>query len=597
MADSSQPADDNIPTSDVRAQMARILAFEEFQRSTRLSDFLTFVVEKTLSGDDADIKGYTIAIEVFGKPESFDPETDASVRVDATRLRRALANYYAGPGAGDPLFIDIPRGQYRPVFRLNAAEADVSSKDAPTRGGGSSQPTSPVPATASAHHRIVWAIAIALVAIIAVPAVTQIGALFETSGPNETAEVALPTGKHGPRIAMVPLINLSNKGEYDFLSYGLSVDLVTELSRFDWLTVFVGSAIYDARYPTIAKVQDRPKNVDYVLSGAIRADENTFVVTVSLFSEKSNAVLWSDVFREELTAKSLIDVQQRIAKKIAVEIARPEGLVAKLETRKVLRDTTSSLSAYACVLQLYQYWRSYAAVEHARVRSCLENAVKTDPDYAEAHAALAFIYLDEKRYGINRRSGYDPLERARKEVATAHQLNSFSSLTSLAMLALYGELKDGDGLRRVGLAAIRQSPNNPSVLAHYGWRLAMDIGAWKEGIDLVKRAMVLNPDPPAWYFIPQGYDAYRSAHYDEALTWSDRMNLPDFFLYHMLRVACFLRLGDTEHMQAQLDALGSVGYDDAKQVLALLKGRSNKDNMWDNLRRDIEKAFHRNLRS
>jgi len=591
MADSSNTADHGIPASDIRAELARILAFEEFQRSSRLSDFLTFVVEKTLSGDDADIKGYTIGIEVFGKPDSFDPETDASVRVDATRLRRALANYYTGPGIDDPVIIDIPRGQYRPDFRQRAE----TPSDAPPMPAG--EEPQPAPPPAPSHHRIIWALAIALVAIVAVPAVTQFGGLFESAGPGESRDATLPTGKRGPRIAMVPLINLSNKGEYDFLSYGLSVDLVTELSRFDWLTVFVGSAIYDARYPTIAKTQDRPKNVDYVLSGAIRADDKSFVVTVSLFSEKSNAVLWSDAFREPLTAPSLIDVQQRIARKIAVEIARPEGLVGKLETLKVLRDTTSSLTAYACVLQLYQYWRRYTAAEHARVRDCLENAVTADPGYAEAHAALAFIYLDERRYGINRRSGYDPLERARKEVETARQLNELSSLTALAAMALYGELKDGDGLRRVGIAAVRQSPNNPAVLAHYGWRLAMDLGAWKEGIDLVKRAMALNPDPPAWYFIPQGYDAYRTARYEEALSWSDRMNLPDFLLYHTLRIACFLRLGNTEHMQTQLDALSGAGYGDAKQVLALLKDRGTKDDMWETLRRDIEKAFHRNLRS
>ena len=597
MADSSYPTDDDIPASDVRAQLARILASEDFQRSGRLSDFLTFVVEKTLSGDDADIKGYTIGIEVFGKPDSFDPETDASVRVDATRLRRALANYYAGPGIGDPVVIDIPRGQYRPEFRRNAAAAGALSEESAAPGSERLPPAAPHLASASRHPRIIWALAIALFAIVAVPAVTQIGALFERDGSGESGDTALPTGTRGPRIAMVPLINLSNKGEYDFLSYGLSVDLVTELSRFDWLTVFVGSAIYDARYPTIAKTQDRPKNVDYVLSGAIRADDKSFVVTVSLFSERSNAVLWSDVFREALTAPSLIDVQQRIARTIAVEIARPEGLVAKLEARKVLRDTTASLTAYACVLQLYQYWRNYAPAEHAHVRACLENAVTADPNYAEAHAALALIYLDEKRYGINRRTGYDPLERAQKEVATARQLNELSSLTALATMALYGELKDGDGLRRAGLAAVRQSPNNPAVLAHYGWRLAMDIGAWKEGIELVKRAMTLNPDPPSWYFIPQGYDAYRTARFDEALSWSDRMSLPDFLLYHTLRVACFLRLGNAENMQAQLDALGGAGYRDAQQVLALLKDRGSKDDMWESLRRDIERAFHRNLRS
>jgi adenylate cyclase len=434
-----------------------------------------------------------------------------------------------------------------------------------------------------------------LVAVVA--AATQTGRLFDSTGPDGATRVDLPAGKRGPRIAMVPLINLSNKGEYDFLSYGLSVDLVTELSRFDWLTVFVGSAIYDARYPTIAKDGDRPKNVDYVLSGAIRAEEKTFVATISLFSEKSNAVLWSDVFREELTAKSLIDVQQRIAKKIAVEIARPEGLVAKLETRKVLRDTTSSLSAYACVLRLYQYWRSYAPAEHARVRDCLENAVETDPGYAEAHAALAFIYLDERRYGINRRADDDPLKRAQEELETAQQLNPLSSLTAQATLAYYGEMKDGDGLRRVGNAALRQSPNNPAVLAHYGWRLAMDIGAWDEGIALVKRAMTLNPDPPSWYFIPQGYNAYRLAHYKDALDWADRMNLPQFFLYHALRIASYVRLGDTDRLNAEIAALGNAGYTDAKLVSILLKERSHDHDMWEDIRHDIEKAFQANLRS
>jgi TolB-like protein len=366
---------------------------------------------------------------------------------------------------------------------------DTPSEDAPTDDRGAApEVEAPPPAAAALRRRIVWAATAVLVLVAVVAAATQTGRLFDGTGPDEAASVALPAGKRGPRIAMVPLINLSNKGEYDFLSYGLSVDLVTELSRFDWLTVFVGSAIYDARYPTIAKVGDRPKNVDYVLSGAIRAEEKAFVATISLFSEKSNAVLWSDVFREELTAKSLIDVQQRIAKKIAVEIARPEGLVAKLETRKVLRDTTSSLSAYACVLRLYQYWRSYAPAEHARVRDCLENAVEIDPGYAEAHAALAFIYLDEKRYGINRRAEYDPLARAQEELETAQHLNPLSSLTAQAMLAYYGEIKDGDGLRRVGAAALRQSPNktrpcSPITAGGWPWTSARGTKAsrWSNG--------------------------------------------------------------------------------------------------------------------
>jgi hypothetical protein len=125
----------------------------------------------------------------------------------------------------------------------------------------------------------------------------------------------------------------------------------------------------------------------------------------------------------------------------------------------------------------------------------------------------------------------------------------------------------------------------------------MDIGAWDEGIALVKRAMALNPDPPSWYFIPQGYNAYRAAHYDEALNWADRMNLPDFFLYHTLRIASYMRLGDTDRLNAEITALGNAGYADANLVSVLLKERSRNNDMWEDLRHDIEKAFHANLRS
>ena len=51
-------------------------------------------------------------------PDSFDPQTDPIVRVEATRLRRALAQYYAGEGSGDAMTIDLPRGCYVPAFQL-----------------------------------------------------------------------------------------------------------------------------------------------------------------------------------------------------------------------------------------------------------------------------------------------------------------------------------------------------------------------------------------------------------------------------------------------------------------------------------------------
>ncbi|MFL5210664.1 MAG: hypothetical protein ACJ8CC_16145, partial [Microvirga sp.] len=58
-----------------RAALARVVASEPFRHAPRLVAFLTFVVEKTLSGEAAAIKGYTIATQALGRPDDFDPQT------------------------------------------------------------------------------------------------------------------------------------------------------------------------------------------------------------------------------------------------------------------------------------------------------------------------------------------------------------------------------------------------------------------------------------------------------------------------------------------------------------------------------------------
>lgn len=105
---------------EIRAALDRICGSPTFQSSPRLSAFLRFVVERVLAGDSACIKGYTIAVEALGRGPSFDPQTDPIVRVEAGRLRRALARYDAEEGVDDPVRIELPRGCYIPKFLRRA---------------------------------------------------------------------------------------------------------------------------------------------------------------------------------------------------------------------------------------------------------------------------------------------------------------------------------------------------------------------------------------------------------------------------------------------------------------------------------------------
>ncbi|MGZ4814795.1 MAG: malectin domain-containing carbohydrate-binding protein [Terriglobales bacterium] len=99
-----------------RSELESVLNSEVFSRAPALSHLLTYLCEKVLNGEGQQIKEYSIAIDVFGRRESFDQESNSIVRVQANRLRKHLANFYAGEGASHTMRITIPVGQYAPVF-------------------------------------------------------------------------------------------------------------------------------------------------------------------------------------------------------------------------------------------------------------------------------------------------------------------------------------------------------------------------------------------------------------------------------------------------------------------------------------------------
>lgn len=103
--------------ADILAQLDRVVAGKPFNTSPKLANFLRFVVKAVIAGEGPRIKAYTIATSALGREASFDPQIDPIVRVEAGRLRRALARYYADSGRNDPLVIVIPRGTYVPMFR------------------------------------------------------------------------------------------------------------------------------------------------------------------------------------------------------------------------------------------------------------------------------------------------------------------------------------------------------------------------------------------------------------------------------------------------------------------------------------------------
>lgn len=103
----------------VNAQLERILASPEINSAKRLGQFLRYVTEQVIDGQENTINQYSIGIEALNYPVDFDPQNNPMVRIHAGRLRRALTAYYSSQGVDDPIRIDIPKGRYVPVFTVH----------------------------------------------------------------------------------------------------------------------------------------------------------------------------------------------------------------------------------------------------------------------------------------------------------------------------------------------------------------------------------------------------------------------------------------------------------------------------------------------
>lgn len=125
LARSAKP--ENVDRLAVADELRRLLDSPGLQHAESLCQLLRYLVEHSLQKPREHLKEYEIALDVFGRSQSFDPRVDSTVRVQTSRLRNKLVEYYATLGAKDPLTIDIPKGTYQAIFQVRQPEMAAPS--------------------------------------------------------------------------------------------------------------------------------------------------------------------------------------------------------------------------------------------------------------------------------------------------------------------------------------------------------------------------------------------------------------------------------------------------------------------------------------
>lgn len=518
----------------------------EFSRSPRLSRFLEYIVEKTLEGAGERLKGYTIGVEVFGKPETFDPEQDASVRVDAGRLRRALANYYAGEGRDDPVRIRVPSGTYVPSFERQPS----SFTGAVNRLVDQVRRLSPAGMAIAVICLLGFGVALGLSVLLLLEPVPERDITGSMTGTFDEI-LERPTG---PTVAVLPFRAIGNT-DMEQLAYGFTHHLITDLTRFRSLRVLGKDTVQNYRDLTSNADHAASLEADYVVEGTLQSSGGKTRTEARLLDVRYGIYIWSYVSDQSITPDNIVQIQAKIAGEIAARLGQPHGVVQRVEAQRMKKEFKESLEPYKCVLSHYAYSRNKTPEGHARVRDCLEETVKRNPNYTEAWALLSWIYGDEVRYGYNLRNDAEDAKR-RAEYAASQAIRSDPESARAHQYAATAALLRNDvpAVRRHLALALKLNPNDADILADAGW-IYSQLGEWEFGKSLVEKAIWLNPGHPRWYFGALFAYYYQRRDYKQALEYALRFYQPEALLPSFVLAATYGKLGMRPEASVAVDHL------------------------------------------
>lgn len=534
--------------ADIRAQLDRILGSPEFNVPTRVRQFLSYVVEQTLSGQADRIKAYTVALEVFGRDANFDIQNDPVVRIEAGRLRRALERYYLLAGSQDPVLIEIPKGGYVPHFYWRVEHETLPRLRLPLEAPRNARRD---PILARWLKRPWLAGSTAALVIAAAAAFIWL--------PNLSSPAATwndPAQPQGPSLVVRPFVNLTKTPDGDIYAAGLSEEVLAQLARFKEITVF-GRETSKALSPGASAPEIRRQfGSRYILEGSVRAFDGKLRIMSRVLDGETSAIIWSDAYDADLRTSSIVDIERSIASKVATAVAQPYGILFRTPPASSLASPLPSFEAYQCSVRFYRYRTVLNGGEHAPTRDCLERIIARYPDHSTSWAMLAYLYLDEDRFDLNRRPGSPtPLERARDAAQRAVRLDPQNVRALQALMTVLFFSKEPAEALRVGAQALALNPNDAELLAEFGSRVAQ-AGDWKRGAGLLEEALNRNPGHSDYYVGLLAQAAYMLGDDERAVELIRRANLQRFSIYQFVAALIFARNGlDAEAAQSRAEFL------------------------------------------
>jgi TolB-like protein len=358
-----------------------------------------------------------------------------------------------------------------------------------------------------------------------------------------------------PSIAVLPFTNLSRDPEQDYFADGMVEDVITGLSRIKWIFVIArnSSFVYRGKAVDVKQV-GRELGVRYVLEGSVRKSGNRVRITAQLIDAETGTHIWADQYDRALD--DIFAVQDELTVTVVGVI---EPTLRKAEIERAQRMRPDSLDAYDLYLRALPLTFTAMPEDADKGLTLLARAVELEPDYAAAHAMIAWCH--EQRYlrgGLHEEAKQAALHHARTAIAVGGD-----DAAALATAAFVIAVVEYD--YETATAAFDRSfaLSSSSALA---LGFSSIVRAWKGddamAVDHAERAIRLSPFDPLLYvpYVGLAYAHFAAGRFEEAATAASRASQsnPKFSMPYVLHAAALAKLDRREEAGVVADRLRQV---------------------------------------
>jgi adenylate cyclase len=358
-----------------------------------------------------------------------------------------------------------------------------------------------------------------------------------------------------PSIAVLPFTNLSGDPEQDYFADGMVEDIITGLSRIKWIFVIARNSSFAYRGKAMdVKQVGRELGVRYVLEGSVRKSGNRVRITAQLIDTGTGTHIWADHYDRALD--DIFALQDELTISVVGVI---EPTLRKAEIERARRKRPDSLDAYDLYLRALPFAFTAMPQDANKALTLLDRAIELEPDYAAAHAMIAWCH--EQRYlrgGLHEEVKQAALQHARTAIAVGGD--------DAAALATAGFV----------IAVIEYDHETATVAFDRSFALssssALALGfssivrAWKgddaTAVDHAERAIRLSPFDPLLYlpYVGLAYAHFAAGRFKEAAAAAGRASQsnPKFSMPYVLHAAALANLGRGEEARVVADELRKV---------------------------------------